>query len=351
MNPALDDGDVRIWLGDAVECLQAMPAGIAQTCVTSPPYWGLRDYGADGQIGLEDSPDAYVARIVDVFREVRRVLRDDGTVWLNLGDSYTGAGYGNHAINGETWKDNATLDKRSNRQQPLKKSCEVIGLKPKDLVGIPWRVAFALQVDGWYLRSDIIWHKPNPMPESVTDRPTKSHEYIFLLTKEQRYYYDADAISDPATTGPGALWSERKAAGATAGNVIVGDPKRNGTQRVVHGKGVSSNLTRQDGMRNARSVWTIATKPYAEAHFATFPVELPERCIKAGSRPGDTVLDPFMGSGTTAWVARHHGRNAIGCEINPDYLKIASGRLQQLSLLDAGASQPTTTGAGDAPTR
>ena len=308
MNPALDDGDVRIWLGDAVECLQAMPAGIAQTCVTSPPYWGLRDYGADGQIGLEDSPDAYVARIVDVFREVRRVLRDDGTVWLNLGDSYTPSG--NLNAHGGQRKDRDQSALGFDRANPRTTT------KPKDLVGIPWRVAFALQADGWYLRSDIIWHKPNLMPESVTDRPTKSHEYIFLLTKEQRYYYDADAISDPATTGPGALWSERKAAGATAGNVIVGDPKRNGTQRVVHGKGVSSNLTRQDGMRNARSVWTIATKPYAEAHFATFPTELPERCIKAGSRPGDTVLDPFMGSGTTAWVARHHGRQAIGCEIN-----------------------------------
>ena len=341
MNPALDDGDVRIWLGDAVECLKAMPAGIAQTCVTSPPYWGLRDYGADGQIGLEDSPDAYVARIVDVFREVRRVLRDDGTVWLNLGDSYTPSGNLNAYGGQRKDRDQSALGfDRANLRTTT---------KPKDLVGIPWRVAFALQADGWYLRSDIIWHKPNPMPESVTDRPTKSHEYIFLLTKEQRYYYDADAISDPATTGPGALWSERKAAGATAGNVIVGDPKRNGTQRVVHGKGVSSNLTRQDGMRNARSVWTIATKPYSEAHFATFPVEIPARCIKAGSRPGDIVLDPFMGSGTTAWVARHHGRQAIGCEINPDYLKIASNRLQQLSLLDAGAPQPTTTGTSDAP--
>ena len=231
MNPALDDGDVRIWLGDAVECLQAMPAGIAQTCITSPPYWGLRDYGADGQIGLEDSPDAYVARIVEVFRSVRRVLRDDGTLWLNLGDSYAGQpgntrgeGAGGGSNRGMTMQGKASRIKRMPN-----------GLKEKDLCGIPWRVAFALQADGWYLRSDIIWHKPNPMPESVTDRPTKSHEYIFLLTKEPRYYYDADAISEPATTDAGALWSERKAAGATAGNVIVGDPKRNGTQRVVHG--------------------------------------------------------------------------------------------------------------------
>jgi DNA modification methylase len=292
-----------------------MPDQFVQTCVTSPPYWGLRDYGEQDQIGLEDTPDEYVARIVEVFREVRRVLCDDGTLWLNLGDSYATPG--------------------SN-------------LKHKDLVGIPWRVAFALQADGWYLRSDIIWSKPNPMPESVTDRPTKAHEYVFLLSKAARYYYDAEAIQEMTTTPPGATWAERKAGGATAGNVIVGDGRRNGTQRVVHGKGVSSNLTRQDGQRNARSVWQIATKPYSEAHFAVFPPELPERCIKAGSREGDTVLDPFMGSGTTAWVARHLGRRAVGCELNAEYLEIAARRLAQQSLLAdgaAGASATTTLAA------
>ena len=285
----LDDGDVCIWLGGAVSCLRQIPSSIVQTCVTSPPYWGLRDYGVDGQIGLEDSPDAYVASIVDVFREVRRVLRDDGTLWLNLGDSYTGAG-------------------------------EVIGLKPKDLVGIPWRVAFALQADGWYLRSDIIWHKPNPMPESVTDRPTKSHEYVFLLSKSERYYYDSEAIRELD-------------AGGKSGNVAR--KIANGAIGVRPADHLGSSVPwESDGTgRNARTVWKIATKPYAGAHFATFPPEIPERCIKAGSREGDTVLDPFMGSGTTALVARGLSRHSIGCEINPDYIDIARVRLQQLSLL------------------
>ena len=330
MNPALDDGDVRIWLGDAVECLQAMPAGIAQTCVTSPPYWGLRDYGADGQIGLEDSPDAYVARIVETFRSVRRVLRDDGTLWLNLGDSYS-ANPGQRKIT-----DKAGLKQTSKRGSTDSPSRSVEHLGAKNLIGIPWRVAFALQADGWYLRSDIIWHKPNPMPESVTDRPTKSHEYLFLLSKSLHYYYDADAISEPS-------------AGLGETKIRFGGSKYGDSDDPKHAT-KSGNTYTDSGTRNARTVWTIPTKPYAEAHFATFPVDLPARCIRAGSRPGDTVLDPFMGSGTTAWVARHHGRNAIGCEINPDYLKIAASRLQQLSLLDAGASQSTTTGTRDAPT-
>jgi DNA modification methylase len=262
--------------------------------VTSPPYWGLRDYGEDGQIGLEHTPDEYVTRLVEVFREVRRVLRDDGTLWLNLGDSYAGSGAG-----GGTSGDLAhhmTNIAMSNRPTTNK----LHGIKSKDLVGIPWRVAFALQADGWYLRSDIIWAKPNPMPESVTDRPTKSHEYVFLLSKSARYYYDADAIREGDTA---------RASG-------------NKTRVIADGSG-----------RNARSVWTITTKPYAEAHFATFPPELPERCIKAGSQEGDTVLDPFMGSGTTAWVARHLGRHTVGTELNPDYISIAANRLQQLSLL------------------
>ena len=331
MNPAHDDGDVKIWLGDAVDCLESMPAAIAQTCVTSPPYWGLRDYGADGQIGLEDSPDAYVARIVEVFRSVRRVLRDDGTLWLNLGDSYAADRGGTYqpaetlagGTSGRMSDGSKTNRGRGEGYQPSR-NARSYGLKHKDLVGIPWRVAFALQADGWYLRSDIIWHKPNPMPESITDRPTKSHEYVFLLSKSPRYYYDADAIAE-------------QSAGLGETKIRFGGSKYGDSDDPKHAT-KSGNTYTDSGTRNARSVWTIATKPYAEAHFATFPTELPERCIKAGSRPGDTVLDPFMGSGTTAWVARHHGRQAIGCEINPDYLNIASGRLQQLSLLDAGAS-------------
>jgi DNA modification methylase len=358
---AIDDPDVKIYLGDVVDGLRCMDDGIAQTCVTSPPYWGLRDYGVEGQIGAESTVDDYVKRMVEVFREVRRVLRGDGTLWLNLGDSFA--------------------------------SSDTKGLKAKDLVGIPWRVAFALQADGWYLRSDIIWSKPNPMPESVTDRPTKAHEYVFLLSKSARYFYDADAIREGAVT---SSWP-----GIGPQHGIARDRGEHYQPMQVH-----------DG-RNARSVWQITTKPYAEAHFATFPVELPERCIKAGTsqagacaecgtpieriitaiapdgreavmrggkaydadgRPlmGDNmidhgtrgsfasaggktlkrrtdgwtptcacssgvvpqvVLDPFMGSGTTAWIARHLGRHALGCEINSEYIDIQRKRLQQLSLI------------------
>lgn len=341
MMPALDDGDVRIWLGDAIDGLRAMPDGLAQTCVTSPPYWGLRDYGEDGQIGLEDSPDAFVARLVDVFREVRRVLRDDGTLWLNLGDSYAAARGGTHqpaetlagGISGKTADGSRTNRGRGDGYQPSR-NAGAFGLKHKDLIGIPWRVAFALQADGWYLRSDIIWHKPNPMPESVTDRPTKSHEYVFLLSKSARYYYDADAIRELDSDKPSgnltrriADWSDWQRPADHLGSAIPWEPDGSG--------------------RNARSVWSITTRPYSGAHFATFPPELPERCIKAGSRVGDTVLDPFMGSGTTAWVARNLGRRAVGCELNAEYLAIAADRLRQLSLLAnvvaAGASTTTET--------
>lgn len=315
--PAIDDGDVRIWLGDVIDGLRAMPDELAQTCVTSPPYWGLRDYGSDGQIGLEQTPDEYVARMVGVFREVRRVLRDDGTLWLNLGDSYATGGMSNPSpastLGGG--KDRGAAEYKIARTRP-------VALKNKDLVGIPWRVAFALQADGWYLRSDIIWSKPNPMPESVTDRPTKSHEYVFLLSKSARYLYDHEAIREPLVSTPeqylraGKSVLENHQYGEVAGGPL----------------GPSSFASVPDG-RNARSVWQIATKPYAEAHFAVFPPELPERCIKAGSRDGDTVLDPFMGSGTTAYVARHLGRRAVGCELNHEYIEIAARRLRQLSLL------------------
>jgi DNA modification methylase len=333
MKPALDHGDVRIWLGDVIAGLREMPDGLAQTCVTSPPYWGLRDYGADGQIGLEDSPDAFVERLVEVFREVRRVLRDDGTLWLNLGDSYAAARGGSYqpaetlagGISGKTADGSRTNRGRGDGYQPSR-NADAFGLKHKDLVGIPWRVAFALQADGWYLRSDIIWHKPNPMPESVTDRPTKSHEYVFLLSKSSRYYYAAEAIREDAKD-----WSN----GGPGTGIIPTHhygPKNGGNNGLSQLASRYKSGKQQSG-RNARSVWTIATKPYAEAHFATFPTELPERCIKAGSRPGDTVLDPFMGSGTTAWVARHLGRQAVGCELNAEYLDIAARRLQQQSLL------------------
>jgi DNA modification methylase len=288
----------RILVGDALERLQGVPDGSVQTCVTSPPYWGLRDYGNDGQLGLEPTPDEYVANMVAVFREVRRVLADDGTLWLNLGDSYAGGGRG--GLQGHSPE----------------------GLKPKDLVGIPWRVAFALQADGWWLRQDIIWHKPNPMPESVTDRCTKAHEYVFLLSKSARYFYDAPAVSESAVTPAGVTWQQRKAAGVASNNrgaSQVGNVR-------THGSG-DHNLTRQDGQRNRRSVWTIATKPYSGAHFAVMPADLVEPCILAGSKSGDTVLDPFTGSGTVGMVALRHGRKFIGVELNPEYAQLAESRI------------------------
>jgi DNA modification methylase len=312
--------------------MSEIPDGSVQCVVTSPPYWGLRDYGHDGQIGLEQTPQEYVAEMVAVFREVWRVLADDGVLWLNLGDSYKPAGNGStkKGLNERYFGKSFSNDKQGAEENHLDRSrFSAHGVKHKDLVGIPWRVAFALQDDGWYLRQDIIWHKPNPMPESVTDRCTKSHEYVFLLTKNAKYYFDDKAIAEPAKTKPGATWQERKAAGATAGNVILGHPTRNGTQRVVHGKGVTSNLTRQDGKRNKRSVWTIPTRPFKGAHFAVMPEALVEPCILAGSRPGDTIFDPFTGSGTVAVVALNHGRNYIGTELNPQYANIAQNRITE----------------------
>jgi DNA modification methylase len=310
----------RIDVGDCRELLAAMPEQSVQTCVTSPPYFGLRDYGHDGQIGLEPTPDEFVAPLVEVFRGVRRVLRDDGTVWLNLGDSYAGS-WGAQS-RGTT---SALADRSVSAQQIIASIPPDATYKAKDLLGIPWMVAFALRADGWYLRSDIIWHKPNPMPESVTDRPTKAHEYVFLLSKGPRYFYDADAIAE--ATRPdrpeGPTWDERAAAGATWGNARNGRP---GTQRVVHGNGLSHELGAGE-KRNKRSVWTVATQPYAGAHFATFPPKLIEPCILAGSREGDTVLDPFAGAGTTGMVALRHGRSFVGCELNPAYASLARERI------------------------
>jgi len=305
-----------ILVGDVRKRLKEIPDQTVQCCVTSPPYWGLRDYGADGQIGLEQTPNAYVAEMVSVFREVKRVLRDDGTLWLNLGDTYASSwGSGRRNIIGNPSRTERTIKMGD-------------GLKEKDLVGIPWRVAFALQADGWYLRQDIIWAKPNPMPESVKDRCTRSHEYLFMLTKSRKYYFNDKAIAEEAKTKPGATWQERKAAEATAGNVIVGHETRNGTQRVVHGKGVTSNLTRQDGMRNKRSVWTITTKPFRGAHFAVMPEALVEPCVLASTRTNDLVLDPFTGSGTVGVVALKHDRNFVGVELNPEYAEIARNRIE-----------------------
>ena len=345
----------RILTGDVREMLKAMPDESVHCCVTSPPYWGLRDYGTaaweggaaecdhkrevafsekalakstispaantghaqepfkescgkcgarriDSQLGLEATPDEYVANMIAVFRDVRRVLRADGTLWLNLGDSYA-------ANRSYQVTDNKHTDVGNNSAMQVP-----AGLKPKDLVGIPWRVAFALQSDGWWLRSDIIWSKPNPMPESVTDRPTKAHEYVFLLSKSARYYYNAEAIKEPDAGHNGT----RPFRAETEGVIL-------GRATFPHG-GLSTEWESGWG-RNKRSVWTVATQPYSEAHFATFPEELVKPCILAGCPEGGGVLDPFFGSGTTGVVAKRAGRDYIGIELNPEYVAMAEKRI------------------------
>jgi DNA modification methylase len=296
-----------ILVGDCVESMAFIPSGSVHCCVTSPPYFGLRDYGADGQIGLEPTPDAFVAKLVEVFREVRRVLRDDGTLWLNLGDSYSNAGTRQGDCGGISGKTNDHRKVGSGYRQRIK------GFKNKDLLGIPWRVAFALQSDGWYLRQDIIWHKPNPMPESVRDRCTKAHEYIFLLSKSPKYFFDSEAIKEPASAPP-------KKCG----------PKNDATRN----DGGRTGIVRGDGeTRNRRDVWTISTKPFKGAHFATFPPDLIEPCVLAGSPEGGTVLDPFGGAGTTGLVANKHNRRAILCELNPTYAEMARARIGTAKIL------------------
>lgn len=308
-------------IGDCRTLLREFAAaGVkAQTCVTSPPYFGLRDYGVDGQIGLEQTPDEYVAQMVDVFRGVRDVLADDGTLWLNLGDSYVSVGSGKQGENGQM-ATRTVAQVRDNKavHGDVRRPPSVLGLPPKNLIGIPWRVAFALQADGWYLRSDIIWHKPNPMPESVTDRPTKAHEYIFLLSKRERYFYDAEAIREPDL-------------GTDHRRSVLHKPEPSGGIMSPHA-GIRKAEGRNGQGRNKRSVWTVTTMPFDGAHFAVFPRALIEPCILAGSRPGDVVLDPFMGSGTTAQVAEHLGRQWIGCELNPNYLPLQAQRLAQRAM-------------------
>ena len=305
--------------GDCLGLLREMAAGSVRCCVTSPPYWGLRDYGHEGQLGLEPTPEEYVARLVEVFREVRRVLADDGTLWLNLGDSYASNGPGSW---GSSDKSTLTTASPKGAWAPGKtvgttpvRDCS--GLKPKDLCGIPWRVAFALQADGWYLRSEIIWAKPNPMPESVTDRPTKAHEQVFLLAKSQRYYYDAWAVSEPATHAGKVvnLGEKSLSRGQAAGAGVK-----------ASGNGTADSVTVAD-LRNRRTVWTVPTQPFSEAHFAVMPEALVEPCILAGSALGDTVLDPFAGSGTVGVVALRYGRRFIGCELNAEYAQMARRRV------------------------
>ena len=358
-----DDFVNKVIHGDCLDVMREMPDKAVNCCVTSPPYWGLRDYGVDGQLGLEKTPEEYTEKMVVIFRELKRILREDGTLWLNLGDSYNsgsggysdkynGSFVGREDIKAKVLSSRAFIDKR---------------LKPKDLVGIPWRVAFALQADGWYLRSDIIWSKPNPMPESVTDRPTKSHEYIFLLSKSRKYYYDAEAIREPCIypgdDRKGRAKGDHKQNSQVDGKVNRIQPRKEycipsgrdikkGDHSTIHQQGSLPKKDKQRGHgrryagfndrwysmtkeeqglngRNKRSVWTIATHPYPEAHFATFPEKLIEPCILAGCPEGGIVIDPFIGSGTTAKVAQEMKRNFIGIELNQEYIPLIEKRTAQ----------------------
>lgn len=268
--------DISIEIGDSKSVLSTFPNDYFQSCITSPPYWGLRDYGVSGQIGAETTVDEYIENLVEIFREVKRTLKDNGTLWLNIGDSYTSGG--------RTWRD---PDKKNAARGMSYRAPTPDGLKPKDLIGVPWKIAFALQADGWYLRSDIVWYKPNCQPESVKDRPTRSHEYIFLFSKNEKYFYDHEAIKEPTTDGK--------------------------------------------KLRNKRTVWSINTEPFRDAHFAVFPPELVKACLLASSSSNDLVLDPFLGSGTVAQVAIEHNRQCVGIELNNDYADIAKKRIAQLN--------------------
>lgn len=317
---------MNIFTGDALEVLQNLPSGCCRTCVTSPPYFGLRNYETHGQIGLENTPDEYVDRLVNVFREVHRVLKDDGTLWLNVGDSY--------ATRSGSQPPTNTRNSCGHTKKKVPK-----GYKCKDLLGIPWQIAFALRADGWYLRQDIIWHKPNCMPESVRDRCTKSHEYIFLLSKMPNYYYDSESISEPISESSTKRYMQNiesqngsnRQPGKTNGNMKdalprFGGIKYGGCMR-EEARTKSGNLYIPTLRRNKRDVWSVSTAHFKGAHFATFPEELVRPCILAGSEPGDIVLDPFAGSGTTGVVAVQEGRDFIGIDLNPEYVKMAETRI------------------------
>jgi DNA modification methylase len=303
----------KVYFGDCRDSLRQMAKdGIkVQMCVTSPPYYGLRDYGADGQIGLEQTPQEFIDNLVEVFACVWDVLADDGTLWVNLGDSYARVG-GDSSKKGRHWD-----DRKNNPITGHNRYAKDMGVKEKNLLGMPWRLAFALQDFGWYLRQDIIWHKPNPMPESVTDRCTKSHEYIFLLSKNSKYYFDHESIKEQATT---------KSEGIRFGGNKYGD---NDDPKYATKSG---NVSKEYEKANKRDVWTVPVKPYSGAHFAVYPEELIEPCILAGSKVGDIVLDPFFGSGTTGQVSQKLGRKWIGCELNKDYEKLQNERLAQQGL-------------------
>lgn len=311
----------RILVGDCIEMMRTLPDESVHTCVTSPPYFGLRDYGVDGQIGLEETPAMFIARLVEVFREVRRVLRADGTAWVNMGDSYAGSwgAQGRPQGNGQMSGRSVVSARQINNHPSFKTRTGTrgreMGLKPKDLMGIPWRLAFALQDDGWYLRQDIIWHKPNPMPESIRDRCTRSHEYLFLLSKQRHYYFDQAGIAEEALEprGPGNVSPVESLPGerSTANSNLRGSLHKIGPRP----------------QRNKRSVWTVPTHSFKGAHFATFPPDLIRPCILAGAPRGGLVLDPFGGAGTTSLVSMQEGRRSVICELNPEYAALARARI------------------------
>jgi DNA modification methylase len=335
---------ITIHCGDVMKELRKLPAKSAHCVVTSPPYWALRDYGFDGQLGLEATPKEYLRNMVKVFRQVRRVLRDDGTLWLNMGDGFAGNGTA-YGIAKSTLQGTKHAEVNGARRKQKRGN----GLKPKDLIGIPWRFALALQADGWYLRSDIIWHKPNGMPSSVTDRCTTNHEYLFMLAKSERYYFDQQSIKEEATGNRDALrnrWDRdvltppgqkpQKRAGRRSGNV-----EREYAVNVMN-PDLARNIPREGTTRNKRSVWSVATDAYGDEHFAVFPPKLIEPCILAGCPPGGTVLDCFAGTGTTAGVAVSHGRKAILIEGNPKYVHLIPHRVEQVvrKLKNAPAPAP-----------
>jgi DNA modification methylase len=335
--PFVGDPDFTLYVGDVLETLRELPDESVHCAATSPPFYALRDYGVEGQIGLEATPEEWAARLVDVFRELRRVLQADGTLWVECGDSYGSGGF-----NGKGFVDGGNQSALTGTVPGLSP------YKPKDLMGTPWLLAFALRADGWWLRQAIIWHKPNAMPESATDRCTTAHSYVFLLSKSARYHFDAEAIAEPAEwarwgdqttpkyegTATSTGWMQPK---TKAELVARGGRTTNGQKgRTDERRGFDNRLDREDGKKNPRSVWTIPTQGYPEAHFATWPEALVERIIKAGCPADGTVLDPFMGSGTTALVARRLGRRSVGIELNPEYARLAAKRLSQLSLLALG---------------
>lgn len=314
---------IDIYSGDCIKSLKNLPEKSINTCVTSPPYYGLRNYGVEGQLGLEQTPEEFTNNLVNVFKQVRRVLRDDGTIWLNLGDSYgaqNGKGFNTHANNGSTNRSTNMQEKYGNISSHGT-MMQRTGLPPKSLIGIPWKVAFAMQEDGWILRQDIIWHKPNPMPESVRDRCTKAHEYIFLFSKNKKYYYDNEAIKEDCITVNSKGEKGKPNSVKSIGKSVKG----------LNGFEIRDGFKNMKAQpkKNKRSVWTVATKPYKEAHFATYPPKLIEPCIRAGCPKGGTVLDPFGGSGTTAEVAVNNNCNAILLELNKDYIDLAKNRINK----------------------